>query len=524
LDRPRPPGRRTILQEHQISHARTPEDAPPSTSPATATGAPAPADPAAPSARSKWILLAVVALAQLMVVLDGTIVNIALPAAQRDLGMSDADRTWVVTVYALAFGSLLLLGGRIADYWGRKRSFLLGMVGFAAASALGGVAVSGEMLLLARGLQGVFAALLAPAALALLSVTFPSGPDRVKAFAVYGTIAGSGAAVGLLLGGVLTEYLSWHWCLLVNVPIAVVAVIAGIPLVKESRADGDRSYDVPGALLVTVGLASIVYGFSRAENGWGEPDTIGFLALGVGIMVAFVWWESRARNPLLPLRVVADRTRGGAYLTSVMVGAALLGGLLYLTLHFQIVLGMSPLISGLASLPMAATIMLTAPQVARLLPRVGPRILMTVGPLIAAAGLLWFSRVTVDGAYVVQVLPGQILLGIGLACVFVPMQNVALSGIEPRDAGVAGAALTGTQQIGGSIGTAVFTALFASAVTAATTDGVANPLQQQVDGYHVVFLAAAIGVACASIISWSMVRVPLERFREGASSEAVSMH
>jgi EmrB/QacA subfamily drug resistance transporter len=528
LDRPRPPGRRTTLQEHQISHARTPENAPPSTSPdapaAPSASASAAAGPAAPSARSKWILLAVVALAQLMVVLDGTIVNIALPAAQRDLGMSDADRTWVVTVYALAFGSLLLLGGRIADYWGRKRSFILGMIGFAAASALGGVAVTGEMLLLARGLQGVFAALLAPAALALLSVTFPSGPDRVKAFAVYGTIAGSGAAVGLLLGGVLTEYLSWHWCLLVNVPIAVVAVIAGIPLVKESRADGDRSYDVPGALLVTVGLASIVYGFSRAENGWGEPDTIGFLALGVGIMVAFVWWESRAKNPLLPLRVVADRTRGGAYLTSVMVGAALLGGLLYLTLHFQIVLGMSPLVSGLASLPMALTIMLTAPQVARLLPKVGPRILMTVGPLIAASGLLWFSRVTVDGAYVVQVLPGQILLGIGLACVFVPMQNVALSGIEPRDAGVAGAALTGTQQIGGSIGTAVFTALFASAVTASVTDGVPNPLQQQVDGYHVVFLAAAIGVACAAIISWSMVRVPLERFREGASSEAVSMH
>ena len=531
MDRPRPPGRRTILQEHQISHARTPEDAPPSTAAAATTrpAAPAaepagPATPAAPSARSKWILLAVVALAQLMVVLDGTIVNIALPAAQRDLGMTDADRTWVVTVYALAFGSLLLLGGRIADYWGRKRSFLLGMVGFAAASALGGLAVSSEMLLIARGLQGVFAALLAPAALALLSVTFPSGPDRVKAFAVYGTIAGSGAAVGLLLGGVLTEYLSWHWCLLVNVPIAIVAIAAGIPLVKESRADGDRSYDVPGALLVTLGLASVVYGFSRAQDGWGRPDTIGFLALGVGIMVAFVWWESRARNPLLPLRVMADRTRGGAYLTSMLMGAALLGALLYLTLHFQIVLGMSPLTSGLASLPMALSIMLTAPQATRLLPKVGPRVLMTVGPLVAAAGLLWISGVTVGGAYVVQVLPGQILLGIGLACVFVPMQNVALSGIEPRDAGVAGAALTGMQQIGGSIGTAVFTALFSAVVSAASRDGVQEPLQQQVDGYHVVFLAAAIGVACASIISWSMVRVPLERFREGASTEAVSMH
>jgi EmrB/QacA subfamily drug resistance transporter len=463
-------------------------------------------------------VLGVAALAQLMVVLDGTIVNIALPAAQIDLGMTDGDRSWVVTIYALIFGSLLLLGGRVADFWGRKRSFIVGMAGFAAASALGGLATTGELLLLARGLQGLFAALLAPAALALLSVTFPSGPDRIKAFAVYGTVAGSGAAVGLLLGGVLTEYLSWHWCLLVNVPIALVAIILAFPLIPESRADGDTRYDILGAVLVSAGLGSIVYGFSRAELGWDRADTIGFLALGALLMVGFVLWERRASNPLLPLRVVVDRVRGGAFIVSVMVGAALLGGLLYLTFHFQIVLGMSPLQSGLASLPMTAAIMITAPLAAKFLPIIGPRILMTVGPLLAAAGLLWFSQITVDGAYVTQVLPGQILLGIGLALVFVPMQNLALAGIDARDAGVAGAALTATQQVGGSIGIAVFTALYASAVESSTA-GATNPLAGLVDGYSVVFLAASVGLIAASVISFFLIRVPQGTFQ--VNKEAV---
>lgn len=459
-------------------------------------------------------------LAQLMVVLDGTIVNIALPAAQIELGMSDGDRSWVVTIYALAFGSLLLLGGRIADFWGRKRSFIVGMIGFAIASAIGGLATGGDMLLFARALQGVFAALLAPSALALLSVTFPSGPDRTKAFAVFGTIAGSGAAVGLLLGGVLTEYLSWHWCLLVNIPIAIVAVIAAIPVIPESRADGDTRYDILGALLVTAGLGAIVYGFSRAELGWGRVDTIGFLAVGVLLIVAFVLWERRVSNPLLPLRVIVDRTRGGAFIVSVMVGAALLGGLLYLTFHFQIVWGMSPLIAGLASLPMTAAIMVTAPIAAKLLPKIGPRILMTVGPVVAAAGLLWFTQITVDGAYAVQVLPGQILLGMGLAMVFVPMQNLALAGIESRDAGVAGAALTATQQVGGSIGIAVFTALYAAAVESTGITG-GSPFPAFVDGYTVVFLAAAIGLAIAAVTSWAMIRVSKDTF--SVSAEAVHL-
>jgi EmrB/QacA subfamily drug resistance transporter len=485
-------------------------------------GSPGPStlEGAAPKApANRWLVLAIVALAQLTVVLDGTIVNIALPQAQAELGMSDGDRSWVVTLYALTFGALLLLGGRIADFWGRKRSFLVGMSGFALASALGGIATSGEMLLVARGLQGAFAALLAPAALAILSVTFPGGKDRVRAFAVYGTIAGGGAAVGLLLGGVLTEYFSWHWCLLVNVPIAVVALAVGIPVLRESRADGSTRYDVPGAVLVSLGLASVVYGFSRAEAGWVRADTLGFLALGAVLLALFVLVESRSAHALLPLRIITNRARAGAYLSSVAVGAALLGALLYLTLHFQIVLGMSPLVSGLASLPMTAAIIVSAGIVSRLLPTVGPRILMTAGPLIAAAGLLLLSRITVGGSYALEVLPAQILLGIGLALVFVPLQNVALLGIAPRDAGVASAAVTATQQIGGSIGTAVFTALYT--VGAGSTAGAAGGLQPLVDGYSVVFLAAAIALALASPVAWFMINVPRDAFT--TSNETVHL-
>jgi EmrB/QacA subfamily drug resistance transporter len=460
----------------------------------------------------RWIILGIAALAQLMVVLDGTIVNIALPAAQVELGMSDADRGWVVTLYALAFGALLLLGGRIADFWGRKRSFIVGMAGFALASAVGGLATNGETLLLARGLQGVFAALLAPAALAILTVTFHSGPDRTRAFAIFGTVAGSGAAVGLLLGGALTEYFSWHWCLLVNVPIAIIAIVAAIPYMRESRADGDTRYDIPGTLLITLGLGSIVYGFSRAELGWGRVDTIGFLALGAVLVAAFIWWQSRAANALLPLRVIADSVRGGALLISMLQGAAMLGALLYLTLHFQIVMGMTPLISGLASLPFALSIMVGAGIVTKLIPLVGPRILITVGPLLSVAGLVYLSRVTADGSYAAQVLPGQILFGLGVAAVFVPLQNLALAGIEARDSGVAGAALTATQQIGGSIGIAVFTALYASAVSSATAP---NPLDGLVEGYSVVFIAAAVAMLIAAPIGWFMVRVSSSEFVAG---------
>jgi EmrB/QacA subfamily drug resistance transporter len=474
-----------------------------------ATTTPAAPQQSTPSPIHRWWLLAVLALAQLMVILDGTIVNIALPDAQIDLGMTDGDRTWVVTIYALAFGSLLLLGGRIADYWGRKRSFIVGMIGFAIASAIGGLALNTEMLLAARALQGAFAGLLAPASLAILTITFPGGKDRIKAFAVYGAIGGGGAAVGLLLGGVLTEFASWEWCLLVNVPIAIVAIVGALAFMKESRAHGNTKYDIPGTLLVVAGLASLVLGFSRAEEGWARFDTIGFLVAGVVLLAAFVLVEQRVSNPLLPMRVILDKVRGGAFLVSTLTGAALLGGLLFLTFYFQIVLGYSPLQAGFASLPMTLVIMVCATVLSQLLPKIGVRIPMTVGPIIAAAGLFYLSFITVEGNYVLEVLPGVVLLGIGLASLFVPLQNVALAGVEEHDAGVASAAVAATQQIGGSIGTALFTALYTSAIASYLADNPPAPtaqLEAFVSGYSAAFVCAATLMLVAAPISFFLIR------------------
>ncbi|WP_104191582.1 MFS transporter [Cryobacterium sp. Y82] len=468
----------------------------------------------------RWWLLAIVALAQLTVVLDGTIVNIALPQAQIALGMSDGDRTWVVTLYSLVFGALLLLGGRIADFWGRKRSFIVGMAGFAIASALGGAAQSTWELLAARGLQGLFAALLAPASLALLTVNFPGGKDRIKAFAVYGAIAGGGAAVGLILGGVLTEYASWRWCLYVNVPIAVVAIAAALPVIRESKAHGNTRYDVPGAILVAFGLGSLVFGFAQAENGWGSWPVLVCLPLGLVLLALFVFVESRSNHPLLPLRIIVNRVRGGAFLTALLSGAALLGGLLFLTLYFQIVLGYSPIQSGLASLPMTATIMIGAGLLSKFLPRTGVRIPMTVGPVVGAAGLLWLTKITVDGNYALEVLPGLILLGAGLALIFVPLQNVALSGIAEHDAGAASAAVTAMQQVGGSLGTALFTALYTAAVSSYPVGQVPSQAAQfgaLVSGYQSVFLWAAIIIFAAAPIAFFLVR-PREEELLGAGA------
>jgi EmrB/QacA subfamily drug resistance transporter len=477
--------------------------------------------PTTPAPAHRWWLLAVLALAQLMVILDGTIVNIALPDAQIELGMSDGDRTWVVTIYALAFGSLLLLGGRVADYWGRKRSFIVGMIGFAIASGIGGLAVNTEMLLAARALQGVFAALLAPAALAILTITFPSGTERIKAFAVFGAIGGGGAAIGLLLGGALAEFASWEWCLLVNVPIAIIAIIGALVFMKESRAHGNTKYDIPGTVLVVAGLAALVFGFSRAEEGWARFDTIALLVAGVILLAAFVLVESRVSNPLLPLRVIVNKVRGGAFLVSALTGSALLGGLLFLIFYFQIVLGYSPLQSGLASLPMTAVIMITVPVLSNVLPKIGVRIPMTVGPILAAAGLFYLSFISVEGNYLLEVLPGLVILGIGLGAIFVPLQNVALAGVENHDAGVASAAVTATQQIGGSIGTALFTALYTSAIASYLADNPASPavqLESLVSGYSAAFVAAAVLMLVGAPIAYFLIRPSKEDLLKNADA------
>ena len=470
---------------------------------------------AASASPKRWWALVVLALTQLVVVLDGTIVNIALPQAQQELGLSDVERQWVVTAYALAFGALLLLGGRVADYWGRKRTFLVGMLGFGIASAIGGIAQNGTELIIARGLQGVFAALLAPAALALLTVTFPSGRERNTAFAVFGTVAGAGAAVGLVLGGVLTEFADWRWCLLVNVFFVIVGLIGGMLLVKESKAEGDNRYDLLGALTVTLGLGSLVYGFSLAEHGWDQIETIGFLALGVGLLVLFVVIERRVAQPLLPLHIVTNPVRGGAFLIQAIVGSVLIGSMLYVAFHLQIVLGMGPLPAGLATLPMTLMIMVTAPVATKLLSTVGPRPLMIGGPLISAAGLAYLSRITADGSYFVQVMPALIVVGIGMAMIFVPLQNLALTGVAPHDAGAASATLNSALQIGGSIGLSVFTALYASAVASYSSGG-GSKLDAFTSGYSVAFIAAAIGLVAASVIAAVFIR--------GSESELLPQH
>jgi EmrB/QacA subfamily drug resistance transporter len=475
----------------------------------TAAGSPTPATPAPEPDPRRWIALGVIAVAQLMVVLDASIVNIALPQAQKDLGISDVNRQWVITAYTLAFGGLLLLGGRIADYVGRKRMFIVGLAGFAFASALGGIAQNAELLFAARALQGAFAALLAPSALSLISVTFTESRERAKAFAVYGAISGGGAAIGLILGGVLTEYASWRWCLLVNVPIAALAAFGALTYVHESKAHGDTRYDLPGAVLVTAGLVSLVYGFTEAAKegvGWSAGSTLGFLALAAVLLISFVVVESRSANPLLPLRVVLDRNRGGSYLAALLVGAGLFSMFLFLTYYFQVNLGYSPLKSGFAFLPFSAGIIVTAGVVSNILPRTGPKPLMMAGSISATVGLLSFTLITDDSSWLTHVLPGELLMSVGLGLVFVPLSNLALVGVADHDAGVASAMLNTSQQVGGSLGTALLSTFYASTVTGYLADH-PKPAEQMpaqtllafIEGYHVAFFIGAGLLAAAAV-------------------------
>ncbi|MGW2617814.1 MFS transporter [Streptomyces sp. NPDC001500] len=423
-------------------------------------------EPSAESTR-KWWILAVVALAQLMVVLDATIVNIALPSAQADLGFSDGNRQWIVTAYALAFASLLLLGGRIADLFGRKTAFLIGVVGFAAVSALGGAATNFEMLVTARALQGAFGALLAPAALSLLNTTFTDAKERAKAFSVYGAIAGAGGAVGLLLGGVLTDALDWRWTLYVNVAIAVVAFAGGWILLTNHRDAENSKLDVPGTVLVASGLFALVYGFSNAEtHDWGSPLTWGFLIAGGLLLAAFSWWQTRAAHPLLPLRILFDRNRAASFLAVLISGAGMFGVFLFLTYYLQLNLGFSPTKTGVAFLPMVGALMVAAQLgTTVLVPRLGPKAVIPLGFAIAGVGMAWLSGIDVGSHYLSAVLPQLIVIGLGLGLVMPPAMQMATGGVAAEDAGVASATVNAMQQVGGSIGTALLNTLAASAAT-----------------------------------------------------------
>ena len=417
--------------------------------------------------RRRWLILGVIGLAQLMVVLDLTVMNIALPSAQRALGFTTVDRQWVVTAYTLSFGSLLLLGGRLADLLGRKVTFLTGLAGFAGVSAIGGASVNFTMLVTARACQGAFAALLVPSALSLLTTTFTEPKDRGKAFGIYGAIAGAGGAVGLLLGGALTEYLSWRWCLYVNLIFAGVAFTGGALLLQRQPSRTKPQLDVPGVLLVSGALFCLVYGFSNAAaHSWHAPSTWGFLAAGVALGAGFAVWQGRAAHPLLPPRVVLDRNRGGAYASMLIASAGLFGIFLFLTFYLQQTLGYSPLVTGVAFLPISAGLVLASNlSTIVLMPRFGPRPLIAFGMLAAAGGAAWLAQVDPHTGYASGVLGPLILAGIGLGMVIAPAINTGTFGVAPQDAGVASATVTVGQQLGASIGTSLLNTIFASAVT-----------------------------------------------------------
>jgi EmrB/QacA subfamily drug resistance transporter len=464
--------------------------------------------------------LGVIAVAQLMVVLDASVVIIALPSAQRSLHISVANRQWMLTAYTLAFAGLLLLGGRIADYLGRKRMFVISLIGFAAASALGGLAQSAAMLFGARALQGAFAAIMAPSALSLLTVAFTEPKERARAFGVYGGIARAGAAIGLILGGVLTQYASWRWTLLINVPIAIVAAIAATRYITESRSPVRHGYDIPGALTATGGLLALVYAFTKAGlDGWASSTTLGLFAVAAVLLVSFVLIERNVAHPLLPLRIILDRNRGGSFLASLLVGVAMLGTFLSLTYYFQGTLHYSALKSGLAFVPFSLGVITGATLASRLLPRFGPRFVIMTGLILSAIGLGVFTLIGVHTTYLSLVLPALIVVSVGMGLSFVAMSSTSLIGVQPDDAGVASALVNATQQTGSSMGAALINTI----ATGATASYIAlhgNSARAQIaasiHGYTTAFGFSAIMLALAAVAAITLIRPP-----RGADLEAI---
>ncbi|MED7954396.1 MFS transporter [Kitasatospora sp. NPDC058201] len=461
----------------------------------------------------RWWALAVIAIAQLMIVLDITIVNIALPSAQKDLGISDADRQWVITAYTLAFGGLLLLGGRLGDLFGRKRVFTVGLLGFALASAIGGAATGPEMLFGARALQGAFGALLAPSALGLLSTTFTDPKERSTAFGIFGAIAGGGAAIGLLAGGLLTEYLNWRWCLFVNTPIAVVTAFAAFSVLSRDHIGKGRriKLDLPGAVLGCGGLLAIVFGTSEAvTRGWGDWLVLGSLILGVVLLVVFVLVEKRTEHALLPLHIVAERNRGGGALSIGLAMIGMFGLFLFLTYYLQVIKGFSPVMSGVSFLPMTAAIVISSTGfAARLMTRVPSRNLIGPGLLLAAAGMAWLTQMKVDSPWAGMVLPAELLLGFGMGLVFMPSMSLATLGVAPSEAGAASATINSAQQVGGSFGTALLNTIAASATASYLATRIsADPgvqAQGAVHGYVVATWVAMGILLVAALIAFLMI-------------------
>ncbi|WP_218002794.1 DHA2 family efflux MFS transporter permease subunit [Paraburkholderia oxyphila] len=480
--------------------------------------------------RGRWMALGALSLAQLMDVLDNTIVNIALPSAQHDLGFSTDNRQWIVTGYALAFGSLLLLGGRLSDLFGRKRMFLVGVTGFVIASAVGGAANGFLALLVARVAQGAFAAMLAPAALSLVSLIFAdNAEDRGRAFGVFGAVSGVGGALGLLLGGVLTETVSWRWCLYVNLIFGVVALFGALAFVPRGDRSPRTRLDLPGITTAMLGLVGIVYGLGNAASrGWGDIWTLAPLAAGVILMMMFVMIERRVDNPLLPLSVVLDRVRGAAFLTLWICGMGMFAVFLFLTYYLQEILKFSPVNAGVAFLPMiGAVVMSSIVFGTALFPRTGPRPLVPIGCALAAAGMSMFTGISANASYTVHVLPALLVTGIGFGMIFSPVQNAATSGVHAHDAGVASAMVNTVQQVGGAIGIAAFNSLASTAVSNYLTkhaDAATQPAtltRATLAGDHLVFWSAAGVFFAGGIVALLLFRngpIPVNLYANQAAA------
>ena len=461
---------------------------------------------------NRWVTLVLVCLAQFMVILDATIVNIALPTIQEDLHFSQADLQWVVNSYTLLFGGFLLLGGRAADILGRKRIFIAGTIVFSVASLLNGLATSSEMLIAFRGLQGLGGALVSPAALSIITTTFPEGPERTKALGVWSAIAAGGGAIGLLLGGILTETLSWEWIFFVNVPIGAATAILSARLINESKAERAGSFDVIGAVLVTAGLIVLVYAIVKAEAfGWGSSRTLLLAALGVALLAVFVFVESRIEGPLVRLSIFKIRSLAVANVTLLLVAGGLFALFFFATLYVQQILGFTPIEAGLAFLPVTVGIGAGAGTAQVLVKKIGVRANAILGMLVAAAGLFLLSGIPVDGSYVSDLLPGLLLMSFGMGNTFVPITLIATTNVDEHDAGLASGLFNTSQQVGGALGLAVLSTLAADK-TVSYLQGLGHQPGPQdraaglVEGFQVAFTSAAILVTVGAILLALLLR------------------
>jgi EmrB/QacA subfamily drug resistance transporter len=476
-----------------------------------------PSDTDVGRSRQLTAALVVISTAQLMVVLDATIVTVALPSIQNALHFSTANLQWIVTGYTLTFGGLLLLGGRLGDVFGRRRMFVFGLMVFSVASFVGGLATTSGWLIAARAVQGVGGAIAAPTALALIGDTFPEGPARTRATGIYAAMSGAGGAVGLLLGGILTDFASWRWVLFVNAPIGALVVVAAPRVLKTSAPRGGK-LDIPGAFLATAGMTALVYGLVRAPSeGWANAITITSLAGGLVLLVAFAVTEVRSDHPMLPPRLLTDRNRTASYIVMLSLTASIFAVSFFLTLFLQTAMGYSPLKTGLAFLPFTVVIAATSQAVAKLMARIHPRVFVTIGPLLSAIALLWLSRIDVQSTYGSAVLGPLLVLALGLGFSFVPLVLGATSGVQPADMGVASAVLNTAQQVGGTLGLAVLVTVAAAATRSALRSGAAHPVAQQartlaltstVHGYSVAFVVAS-GIAFAAfLVALAAIRTP----------------